>query len=72
MLIFAATQGHYDIVKYLVDHGADVNEIAQNGESPLIRACYFNRPQIAEYLIKHHANLEHRSLLDVTPLLAAI
>eukprot|EP00347_Sterkiella_histriomuscorum_P020393 403337975 len=72
MLIFAATEGHYDMVKYLVEQGANVNEESQNGETPLLRACYFNRPDVVKYLLQNKANIEHRSMQDLTPLLTAI
>ena len=61
MLIFAATYGHLDILKYLVELGADVNEASDNGETPLLRACHFNRIDLLAYLISKGANLDHRS-----------
>ena len=73
MLIYATTDGHMDIVRYLVEElKVNVNEVSTNGESPLHRACYFNRLEIAQYLIDHGANIEHRSKQDVTPYLIAI
>ncbi|CDW81355.1 ankyrin repeat [Stylonychia lemnae] len=72
MLMFAASEGHLDIIKYLVEEGANVNERSNNGETPLIRACYFNRLDIAQYLISAKANIEHVTTTDLTPLQVAI
>lgn len=38
----------------------------------MLRACYFNKTETAEILIKHGADLEHRSQQDMTPLITAI
>lgn len=51
-----------DAVKYLVEEkGMDVNEVAVNKETALIRACHFNKLEIIRYLLNRGANVEMRT-----------
>jgi ankyrin repeat protein len=72
LLIKAASEGFLDIVEFLLSIGADPNECSNNGESPLHRACYFNRLEIVKVLIKGGAKLEHKSMQRITPLQTAV
>lgn len=82
MLIFAANEGHLDIVEWLIQIKANVNDLSnvslsksykfQQGESALLRAIYFNKLDVVKYLIKQGADMEVRSADDKTPLLTAI
>ena len=38
-LMEAATAGHTDIVKLLIEHNADVNAQSSSGNTPLMYAC---------------------------------
>ena len=57
-LITAATNGHFNIVRTLVeqDH-ADVNTCDNTGKSPLMWACQNGHTNIVEYLINKGANV---------------
>lgn len=62
-----------DAVRFLVEQkGMDVNEVAANKETALIRACHFNRLEIIRYLLGRGADLEMRTSQDVSALLTAI
>jgi len=51
-LYTASKLGYKDMVKYLVEKGADVNEGNKYGETPLSIACFKNKESIAYYLIE--------------------
>jgi ankyrin repeat protein len=54
----ACDSGKIEVVKFLIENGADVNIFSlDNKVSPLMSA--YRNPEITEYLIKHGANLEH-------------
>ena len=50
----AARNGHLDVIKYLVDHGANVN--AEDDEA-LILASKYGHLDVVEYLVDHGANI---------------
>jgi len=54
-LIIACRLGHLEIVKYLVEHGADVNKTNENNNNALIIACYHNQYKTVKFLLKHGA-----------------
>ncbi|CAF1443666.1 unnamed protein product [Didymodactylos carnosus] len=53
----ATSAGHIDIVKILVEHGADVNHRTKNGSTPLRTACYDGHFAIVKYLVEHGADV---------------
>ena len=52
----AATYGHLDLVKFLLDEGADVNLLSDHGDSALLGATYRCLTDIAMLLISHGAD----------------
>ncbi|XP_056021640.1 serine/threonine-protein phosphatase 6 regulatory ankyrin repeat subunit A-like isoform X2 [Ostrea edulis] len=69
----AAHEGHLDIVRYLVDIGTSVNfSDPCQGRTPLHWACLGNQYQVAAYLIKHGADVNHADKEQTTPLLRAV
>lgn len=60
--------GHIDIVKLLIEHGADVNVRSSNGYTPLIAAASEDRSEIARYLIEHGAAVDCKDASGETPL----
>jgi ankyrin repeat protein len=55
-LVFATRQGDMQSVKYLVEAGADVNEVTEFGWSPLLTATQNRYYQIGKYLLDHGAD----------------
>lgn len=61
-----------EIIKLLLGHGAEVNEINSKGETALMMACrYNNGPQIIKLLLDHDAELNVINSEGETPLLMA-
>lgn len=54
-LISAATAGHEEIVKFLLDHGADSNYLDRSGTSALTAAEKNNQSRTIETLRNHQA-----------------
>jgi ankyrin repeat protein len=52
-LHFAAWEGHKKIVELLIDKGAGVNAMAENGGTPLDWAIFTNKTKITDLLRKH-------------------
>ena len=60
-LIFAVKSGSLEVVRYLLEHGADVNSLAfhalaYKGWSALHEAAYKNHPEIVKLLLKYGAD----------------
>jgi hypothetical protein len=56
-LACACIEGHLQIVKFLREHGADVESADNSGCTPLMLAVTHGRGQIAFYLAQHGASL---------------
>jgi hypothetical protein len=61
-------KGHADIVKYLVDKGADMNIQAINRWTALHDAAYVGNVEIVKYLVDHGARLDILNEKGETPL----
>ncbi|OUM61484.1 hypothetical protein PIROE2DRAFT_12481, partial [Piromyces sp. E2] len=57
--------GHEDIVKYLVEKGADINE-----DGPLVKACEKGNESIVKYLIEHGVDINQTRYFDTSLSLA--
>ena len=53
----AAKSGSLEIIKYLFEHGADVNYKKKGGESVLHYAAKFGSLEIVKYLVEHGADV---------------
>ncbi|KXZ44562.1 hypothetical protein GPECTOR_65g180 [Gonium pectorale] len=68
-LHIAATYGHLDIVKMLVrDHGVAVDPVNWEGWTPLFCALSRSHVTVADYLLRHGANLRHTTPSGMTAL----
>jgi ankyrin len=56
LIHFMAVEGFYKSVKFLAEHGADVNAVNEFGDPPLIDVAVLGHDQIAEVLLRHGAN----------------
>src|SRR5581483_2432582 len=70
-LMWAAQQGHADIVELLLNAGADVNKQNNNGDTALIFATDKGHTAIAELLLKARANINKQNQYDTTALMLA-
>lgn len=61
-----AEEEHYEILQFLIDNGANVNEKNEDGITPLHLAAW---PEIVEILVKNGADLEAKSNAGETPLI---
>lgn len=64
----AAFHGQAQIVKYLLDQGADVNASNADGNTPLHVAAFLCRKDIVQLLLDHGASLTAKSHRGETPL----
>lgn len=56
---FAAFQGSDDILRVLIDFGANINLASSKNISPLHRAVSGNRVETVKFLLEHGANVNH-------------
>jgi ankyrin repeat protein len=59
---WAASQGALEVVKLLVERGADVNDVGPNGRTPLHRAAESGVMEMVAYLLKSGANAKTRDM----------
>jgi len=57
----AAFHGNLEIVKLLINQGADVNATNRDGSTPLIVATFMCRTEVVQYLLKNSASLTHKN-----------
>jgi len=55
-LHFASMNGHVEVVRYLLDQGADINANGCNGQTPLYVACREGRLGVVELLMSRGAD----------------
>lgn len=55
---------HFDVVKFLVDHGADVNAVDVNGITPLHSVASRGHSEAVRLLIEKRAGLDFKGKLD--------
>ncbi|CAF1443771.1 unnamed protein product [Rotaria sordida] len=53
----AAATNNFDIVKLLIEHGANINHTTKTNSTPLRSACYNGNIDMARYLIEHGADI---------------
>lgn len=56
-LMVAAKAGHLDVVKFLLQHGANPELLSNIGLTALMLAAKFGRKDVAKQLLKHGANV---------------
>ena len=58
-------------MKYLIEHGADVNKESKDGTTPLFIACEYGNYAIVKCLVEHGANVNKELKNGKTPLIIA-
>lgn len=64
----AALNGHIEIVKTLIDHGADVNVIEGQRQTPLHCAARKGKVNVVKFLVEKGANVNAQERDGLTPL----
>ena len=68
-LCIAHVFGHFEVVKFLVEHNADIESKDSYGASFLGLACRRGDLDMVKFLVEHNADIEHRGWSDdATPL----
>uniref|UniRef100_A0A182ILM6 Protein fem-1 homolog B n=1 Tax=Anopheles atroparvus TaxID=41427 RepID=A0A182ILM6_ANOAO len=67
----AAGLGRLNIVKQLIQHGAQVNHATRKGSTPLRAACFDGRLDLIQYLVAHQANVCTANMYNNTCLMIA-
>merc|ERR1712029_122828 len=71
-LRIASSKGQLDIVKQVIDAGADLDSRDNHSMTPIQLAAYYNHPLVVRELLKHGANAEvSTTFLGHTPLMLA-
>ncbi|MGA9772939.1 MAG: ankyrin repeat domain-containing protein [Blastocatellia bacterium] len=70
-LMYAAKDGHTDIVRELLAAGAKLNAKDNDGDTPLMYAAIDNRVEIVKDLLTAGAEVNAKNNLGTTPLIAA-
>lgn len=60
-LMEAAQEGHLDLVRHLINCGANVNATTSSGDTALMYACENGHTDVAELLLQAGADLEHEA-----------
>ncbi len=70
ILIAALHSAAADVLAYLLDHGAAINDIDEDGDSVLCNCCYdlFGNGSQIDLLISRGAEVNHRNNQDYSPL----
>ena len=72
LLTFAALQGHFEIVQFLIEKGAAVNQVAQNDVTALMCSAQQGHLEVVRFLIEKGATVnQKRKNDDKTALICA-
>lgn len=71
MLILACYRGNHDVSKFLIDNGADLNYISNNGT--VLMACVFKSEfQLVDEMLKKNVDLDLTDVNGITALMLAV
>ena len=65
-LYLASQAGHVDLVRLLIEHGADAGAQTKSGTTPLLRASFQGDVVMARLLIEHDANVAAKNEYGAT------
>ena len=64
-LHYAAASPHTDVLKFLIEQGADVQARSPNGTTPLMMAAQYGSEDVIDLLLAHGADAQARNDLDL-------
>ena len=67
-LHLASREGHVEVARILVEHGADVTDQDNHGWTPLHRAAETGMVEVAHFLVEHGAEVTAQNKGGLTPL----
>ena len=70
-LMHAAKYGHWDVVRTLVNNGADVNGRNVDGFTTLMYAAGKGRLDVVQFVVDHGADVNAKTAHRMTPLMMA-
>jgi len=68
----SVTHNVLDKVKYLIDHGVDINKVNESGDTSLSVAVDYNNKILVKYLIDHGADINKENKLGETFLINTV
>ncbi|KAJ9596463.1 hypothetical protein L9F63_012502 [Diploptera punctata] len=71
-LFLAADLGKHEVLKFLLQHGADVNYFYKDNRTPLMQAAVRGHVKVAELLVEHGASVNIRGSYCRTALFLAV
>ena len=71
-LLLASSLGSVDVMRWLINHGADVNARTKSGETPLHLAAFKARTEGVQVLLEHNASIDSQDNYGKTPLYSTI
>ena len=71
-LLYAAREGHLEVVKMLVEAGAQIEKADADGVTPLLMAVLNGQLPVANWLLERGANVRASDWYGQTPLFAAV
>jgi ankyrin repeat protein/beta-lactamase regulating signal transducer with metallopeptidase domain len=71
-LMEAAKKGNAEIVKLLLEHGADLESRSKEGRTALWIAVYYGNSEVIKVLLAHNVDINTKDNDGYTPLIAAI
>ena len=70
-LMHAARDGHTEVVKLLIDNGADLNHKSNHGDTALMYAARDGHTDVVKFLIDNGVDLNHKNNVGGTALICA-
>jgi len=71
-LLFAAQNASYDVIRLLIEHGANVNAVENTNQTPLHRACFSGSLNCVKLLVDNGAAINHAEVKGITPVVIAL